>query len=142
MLQASLNIWAILVAAVVVQGIGMIWYSPALFGKQWSKLMGFKDMSPEQSKKMKEYAKPGYLGTFLASVILAAVLSVMIQLTSSNSVREGILIAAIAWLGFVATITFINAVYANKPLAVYMIDAGYQFVSFLVIAAIVTAWPF
>lgn len=141
MLQASINIVAVIVAAVVVQGIGMIWYSPALFGKQWAKLMGFKDMSAEQTNKMKEQAKAGYLGTFLASVILAAVLSVMIQLTSSNSIREGILIAALAWLGFVATVTFINAIYSNKSLAVYMIDGGYQFVSFLVIAAIVTAWP-
>ena len=106
----NINIVAVVVAAVAAQVLGMIWYSPALFGKQWSALMGFKDMSPEQAKKMKEQAKPGYLGIFLSSVILAAVLNVVILLTGSTTVREGLLIAAIAWLGFVATVTFTNAI--------------------------------
>jgi len=62
----------------------------------------------------------------------------MIQLIGVLSAREGVLIGAIAWLGFVATVTFNNALYTNKSLVVYMIDAGYQFVSFLIIAGIVS----
>lgn len=139
-LQADINIIAIVAATVAVQLIGMLWYSPALFGKQWAALMGFGDTDSEQSKKMKEAAKPAYLGSFLSTIVLATVLSVFIQLVGVESAREGILIGAIAWLGFVATVTFTNALYANKSLVVYMIDSGYQFVSFLVIAAIVTIW--
>lgn len=141
MLHTEINFIAVVVTAIVIQVIGIIWYSPALFGKSWSKLMGFGEMTEAQAKKMKEDAKPAYLGSFLSSIIMTMVIGVMIGFTGFSTPREAVLLAALCWLGFVATVTFTNALYANKKLSLYMIDAGYQFVSFLVAALMLTA-PF
>ena len=39
----SINIWAVLVAALANFLIGGLWYSPALFGKAWMKANNFTD---------------------------------------------------------------------------------------------------
>lgn len=138
MLHTGVNILDVLTAAVLVQVIGMIWYSPVLFGNSWSKLMGFGEMTAAEVKKMKEDAKPAYLGSFLSSVVMSTVMGVMIGFTGFNTPKEALLLGALCWLGFVATVTFTNALYTNRSLGVYMIDGGYQFVSFMVIPLILT----
>ena len=44
---------AVIVVAIISFVIGMLWYSPLLFGKQWMKLSDIGD------KKMKEMKKKG-----------------------------------------------------------------------------------
>ena len=40
--NVDINIWAVIVAAIVNMVVGSFWYSKSLFGKEWAKLVGRK----------------------------------------------------------------------------------------------------
>ena len=47
----EVNYLAILVATIAAAVLGMVWYSPALFGKAWMKLVGMSQKDLEAAKK-------------------------------------------------------------------------------------------
>ena len=64
----EVNYLVILVSAIISFIIGALWYS-LLFGKSWTKLMGFSAKDIEKTKK-KSMAKTYFIG-FIAQLIMA-----------------------------------------------------------------------
>lgn len=133
----DINIWAVLVAAVVAFLIGALWYSPLLFAKQWMKAHGH---TPKKLKAMQAEAKRAYGVSFLCQIVLAAVMALLVAMIHMSSALAGIKLGLVCWLGFAATLGLMANMYSDKPIKAYLIDAGYQLVYFLVMGAILGAW--
>lgn len=129
---------AIFVAALVAFLIGALWYSPLLFAKPWVKAHGY---SPEKLEAMKATAGRAYAVSFLCFLIMATVLKGMLAHWGADSVLDGVKLGFHAWLGFAFTIGLTANMYSDKPLATFLIDAGYQLVYLLVMGAILAVWP-
>lgn len=135
MLEVDVNIWAVLVAAVVYFMIGGLWYS-MLFGKQWMELSG---MTEEKIKESGSNAGT-YLVTFVLLLILSYVLAHMVAYTGAVTLAEGLLVGFWLWFGFVATTMLIDGLYAGRRHKLTAINAGYHLVGILAAAAILTVW--
>ena len=137
-LQADINYLAVLVAAIVAMVIGALWYSPILFGKIWMKLSGFtkKDLKKAKEKGM---AKSYTIG-FLASIVTAYVLAIFINFSQVSSVMDGVVIGALAWLGFIATTMLGIILWEGKPVKLYLINVSQYLVSLVVMGAILAVW--
>jgi Protein of unknown function (DUF1761) len=131
------NLLAILVAAVVAFLLGGLWYSPLLFARQW---MAAHAHSPEDVARMKADAPRAYGISFVAFLVMAAILQLVLNHLGANNWRSGALWAAHLWLGFAVTIGLMANVYSGKRFSVFAIDAGYQLVYLLVMGAILGAW--
>jgi Protein of unknown function (DUF1761) len=131
------NFIAIIVAAAVGFALGGLWYSPLLFAKQWVAAHGF---TSEQLASMKADAPRSYGISFVAMIVMAAVLSIILNHIGAHDWRSGALWAAHIWLGFAATIGLMSYLYTGKRFAVYAIDAGYQLLYLVVMGAILGAW--
>jgi len=86
---SSINYLAVLAAWIVHVVLGLIWFRPALFGNEWSKLTG------RELKPAKQWLIPGLLGHLL--MILALV--VLIKLTRATTGVQGVFIGLLAWIG-------------------------------------------
>jgi hypothetical protein len=128
---------AIIVAAVVAFLIGGLWYSPLLFARQW---MAAHAHSPEDVARMKADAPRAYGISLVAFLVLAFILQLVLNHLDAHTWQSGALWAAHLWLGFAATIGLMANVYSGKRFSVFLIDAGYQLVYFLVMGAILGAW--
>ncbi|MEK6826135.1 MAG: DUF1761 domain-containing protein [Nanoarchaeota archaeon] len=82
--QGNINLLAVLVSAIVMQLIGMFWYSKSAFGKSWMQLMGFNDKKISKAKK-KGMGKL-YIISFISSLVLAYILALFIK---TSGVRTG-----------------------------------------------------
>jgi hypothetical protein len=133
----SHNLLAILVAAVVAFLIGGLWYSPLLFAKQW---MAAHAHSPEDVQRMKADAPRAYGISFVAFLVMATILQMLLNHLGVLDWRKGALWAAHIWLGFALTIGLMANVYSGKKFSVFLIDAGYQLVYLVVMGAILGAW--
>lgn len=131
------NYIAIIAAAAVGFALGGLWYSPLMFAKQWVAAHGF---TPEQLARMKADAPRSYGISFVAMIVMAAVLSIVLNHVGAHDWRSGALWAAHIWLGFAATIGLMAYLYTGKRFAVYLIDAGYQLLYLVVMGAILGAW--
>lgn len=136
----SINYLAILVCVIIQMLLGMLWYSPALFGKQWSKLMGYHLKSKEDVKKMQKDAGPAYVVSLIAAFVIALVLSHFVDYTASTTAVAGMITGFWCWLGFSATTLLMNHMFSNKPVKLYLIDTSYQLVNMVVMGAVLAAW--
>ncbi len=123
---------AIGAAVILNMGIGMAWYSPALFGTIWAKAIKFKG-KPE----MNIYHLIQGLGV---SLLIALGLWHLIHALGVLDVYGAVRVASIAWLGFVVPTHYNGVIWAQKPLSVFFVDAGYYLVSFGAVAALLAWW--
>lgn len=133
------NFWAILIAAVVTFIIGALWYT-VLFGKVWMRLHGYADNTAEQMAQMQRHARQAYVVSFLAYLAMAAALSLLADYVILVSAAQAIKLALLVFVGFVGPVGLIANRYSDKPLAAWLIDAGYQLLYFIVMSLIVTLW--
>jgi hypothetical protein len=131
------NFIAIVVAALVGFALGGLWYSPLLFARQWVAAHGF---TAEQLAAMKADAPKSYGISFVAMIVMSAMLSLILNHLGAHDWRSGALWAAHIWLGFAATIGLMAYLYTGKKFAVFLIDAGYQLLYLVVMGAILGAW--
>lgn len=132
-----INYLAAIVAAVVAFGLGWLWYSPMLFGKQWVAANGY---TPEKIQEMQKGAAKAYGVSLACFLVMAVVLAVLVKITHVTAIPAGGKLGVLCWLGFVATTGLTANVYSEKPLKAWILDAGYQFVYLVVMALIITAW--
>ncbi|HCR89603.1 MAG TPA: DUF1761 domain-containing protein [Prolixibacteraceae bacterium] len=132
---SNLNYWAILVATLSTFVIGSLWYSPVMFVENWMKLNGFtRESLKENSRPMATIMGMSFVTSLLAAVALAMFLGAESNL--GFGVFAGLMIG-IFWIG---TARFNNVLYENQKLALFLIHAGYDVVSYAIMGAIIGGW--
>lgn len=134
---AIINYLAVLVAAIVSMIVGAFWYSPMLFGKQWMEWMNF---APKDMLDMKKRANASYAINFLTLLLMAFVLAHFVDYAQATTFIEGVQLGFWVWLGFIATISLGSVLWENKPIQAYLLNAGYQLVSLVLMGVILTLW--
>ena len=69
----TLNIWAILVAAIVAFALGALWFSPPVFGKVWQRANGFGAGEPGKA------GGAGMLIAFVLTLVMSANLAMFLN---------------------------------------------------------------
>lgn len=121
--------WAVLAAGVASMVVGMIWYSPKVFGNKWMKLSGVK---PSKKQGM---AVPMLLG-FISSLVMAYILANVIVLATAGTWLDGATVGFWVWLGFMATLTLGSVIWERRPLDLYWLNNAHNLLSLLVMGAI------
>jgi hypothetical protein len=133
------NYVAVLVAGIVIFVLGGLWYSPVLFAKKWTSLMG------KTEQEMKAAASSSsmpvlYLAALLTALITAFALAVILGHFGHPSLIKGAKVGALCWLGFAAATSFATALFSMTQKPLWLINSGYNLISFVVAGAILGAW--
>ena len=128
----EINWLAVVAAAVATFLIGGLWYGP-LFGKAWMRASG---VTAEQAGKGNTGMIFGV--SFVLQLIAAAVLAAFI----GPEATLGFAVAAAAAVGLFWVGPAFGVVYLfeQRPLAHWLVNAGYHVVSFVVMGVILGAW--
>lgn len=138
MFGAQINFLAVAASAVAAFLVGMLWYSPILFGKLWMKAHGY---TSEKLKEMQKTATPAYITSFVCYLVMGVVFSVLLSYVYPDvSAVKGLQLGFLIWLGFAATIGLTGNMFSEKPLSTYLIDVAYQLVYLLIMGAILGGW--
>ena len=132
--MSSVNILAVLIAAVSSFLLGGLWYSPALFGKLWNREAG----RTEEEQKMKHPGRVfgvAFVFSLIAAWVFASWLGPDPQL--NDALVKGLAVGA----GFVGASFGINYQFANRSFLLWAIDAGYHTAQFLLFALVLSLWP-
>ena len=131
--MTGINWFAAIVAGLAGFGAGGLWYSPLLFAKPWSKLVGFDPASPGG------YPMPVAMGVAAAlSVVAAIVFAIFLGPHPSLDFAVGAgLACSIAWIG---TSILTNGLFQRLSLELMLINIGNHVVQFLVFGIILGLW--
>src|SRR2546422_10580026 len=136
--MTHVNALAALLAAVLTMVLGAVWYSPVLFAKQWMAAQGH---TPEALEQMKRKGRVrAYAVSFICYLVMAHVVALLASYTQAATFVQGLWLGFLLWLGFAATIGLTANMFSDNPLAVWVIDAGYQLAYLLLMGVIVTVW--
>ena len=136
----GVNVWAVLVCALVTMVAGFVWYSPVLFANPWMVLMGYDPNDKAKIAEMQKSAGPSYAMSLVASILAATVLGKIIEVANVNSALNGMEIGLAIWLGIVTTVQLTNALFSRQPFKLYLVNTGYQAVCYLAMGAILGGW--
>ena len=139
----DINTGAVLMAAAVHMAIGVVGYSPVFFGKAWISLMGFNVDTPEGKVAWEERQKSmskTWILTVLGAFIMAYALAYFMGMFFVETVMDALQVGFIAWLGFIATTSFINTLFTGKSKKLWAIDTCYPLVSMLIMSVIFVLW--
>jgi hypothetical protein len=114
---------ASLVAAVAAFVLGGLWYSPALFAKQWQQDAGLSDEQLAASNKARIFSS-----AFVLCLLGAIVFSMF--LGPDPSVALGLGAGAAAGIFWVAGSFGVNYLFELKPMRLWLINGGYHAVQF------------
>lgn len=125
----DVNVWAVLACGVGSLVLGGLWYSPALFGKQWQKLASLSD----------EQMAGGNARIFGLAFVLSLVAAYVFAMFLGREMGVGPAIAAGASAGlcWVAASFAINYLFERRPLPLWLINGGYHTLQFTMFGLII-----
>ncbi|MEX0994378.1 MAG: DUF1761 domain-containing protein [Balneolaceae bacterium] len=131
---STLNLWAVLAAAVATYGIGAIWYSPLLFSGQWMESAGLRESDLENTNMAKIMSL-----TLIYSLIMAFCLGMFLN-DPSIGLSEGAFYGFLTGFGWIFFVIATNSMYEQKSWTYILIVGGYWTVAFTVMGLILGAW--
>lgn len=133
-----INPWAVLGSAVLGMAVGMLWYSPLVFGKLWERLSGFSEAAIAEAKK--GMAKT-LAGAFLNYLLMSFVLAFFLDRVGAYDAVEGLIVAGMLWFGFITTVLFSSVLWERKPLVLFMVNAGHYVVFLAGASVLIMLFP-
>ena len=130
---ADVNWLAVIVAVVVAQVVGFLWYGP-LFGKQWMAGIG---KTPEE---MQAGATPAMIVGVLSSILSAVVLALLLTTDENPDLAAGVMLGLLVSIGFAVTSIVTNAMFEGRNQNLMWLYSAYQVVSITAMGAILGAW--
>lgn len=138
--MVEINYMAVVAAAAVNMVIGFLWYGPVL-GAKWKGYMGFTD---ENMKNMPLSAGQAIAGGVLMSLVMAFVMAHSLVFASSylniSGLSAGLQAGFWNWLGFALPITAGTFLWEGKPLGLWVLNASYYLVAFLLMGIVLSLW--
>jgi hypothetical protein len=134
MVVASINVLAILLAVAAKQALGLLWYSPMLFGASLAQHTG---QTPEDRR-----ARMGRALTWdtLGTVATALALACLIRATRAESWFYGLLLGLGLWLAFAVPAAAGPVLFEGRSARLFGLRMGCLAVSYGVMGAILGAW--
>lgn len=127
--------WLAIIAATVASFIvGGLWYSPLLFAKSWQKEAGLTDEQISGANMVRTFAGAFFL-MFLAAMVFAMFLG------PDPSLGFGSAAGLAAGLFWVATSLGVNYLFEQRSFRLWLINGGYNVVTFTVIGAVLGGIP-
>jgi fluoride ion exporter CrcB/FEX len=128
---------AVLVAGIVIFLLGGIWYSKLLFARPWMALM---DKSEEELRAKAGPMPVNLIIAFLCGLVAAYVLAALLNHHQPPTIARGAKIGAACWLGFTATSSLATATFSSIPKRLWLINAGYNLVGYVLAGIILSYW--
>jgi hypothetical protein len=128
----GINWIAVILAVVLVQVLGFLWYGP-LFGAMWRSLDPSAPASTAMDAKM--------AGGVAASLVLVTGMAWAYGRLGVAGLMDGLKTALVLCITFALTMVAMDFFYGGKPLMLMWLNGGYELVAFLLIGACLGALP-
>jgi len=132
-MSVTVNLLAVLAAAASSFVLGGLWYSKALFGATWSREAG--DM-----RKAGEGGHPARVFGISIVFALVAAVAYAIVVPAPTTPGQAAVFGLIVGAGIVATSFGINYQFGNRSAKLWLIDAGYHTLQFLIYGLVIGLW--
>ncbi len=129
----DINWIAVVVATVAAFALGGLWYSKALFGDIWMQEVGLTEEAVNNANMPMTFG-----GTFVLQLIATIALAAFLGADSTwlTGLETGITVGLV----WVATAYGVTYLFEQRPLRLFLINAGYYVVLYAIVGTVLGAW--
>lgn len=136
-MNVEVNLLAVLLAGVSSMVVGMVWYSPGVFGNAWMKMTGVKMDRGDSGTAMAWK----FGSTFVASLVTAYILA-HVAFLSNNFFANSFMMDALTtgfwlWLGFTAARLYVHDAFEGRRKKLFLINSAHELATIMVMALII-----
>ena len=131
---STLNILAVIAAALSAFVIGGLWYSPMLFANAWMKEAGISE------ERVKTGNMPKIFGLAFVFLLIMSYCLAMFLNDPTIDMASGAFYGFLTGFGWVAFANAVNSLYEQRSWKYMLIIGGYWTVAFTVMGLILGAW--
>jgi hypothetical protein len=136
----AVDLWPVLIAAAAGWLLGLGYYT--LLAEPWAAALGtsVEHLHRERAANAGKLAGWGpFAVAFVADLVMAWVLAGIVFHMQVTTLRGGLITAALAWLGLVATTTAVNNMLGGRRIMLTIIDGGHWLLVLLLMGAVLGA---
>jgi len=134
MQDVPINVWALIVAALIRIVIGGLWFSPIAFFHRWLAITGLDEATVNAGMPR------AIVFDVIGSLIMAFVLVHAVVYAGAATIGQGAAVGFFNWLGFIATVQLSETLHEHRPLRFFAINAGYNFIALILMGALLAVW--
>jgi hypothetical protein len=138
--QKHLRHWVIVILVITHQLISFIWYSPWLFGFKWINASGFRFSNSPPVTSIAFYTP--FIFSIIASVLLCYAIAFLYARFEIETAFEGIKWGFVIWFVFLFINLLTHHQFAQRPVALTLIDGGRDCLIFLLTGLVVSTLVF
>jgi hypothetical protein len=134
---SAIDFWAVFAAAVAAWLAGTGYYT--VMAEPWAKALGTNTDHLRRERAAKAGTPAAWLPfllAFVAELVMAFVLAVLMREMDVIGPRGGVLTGALAWLGLVATTTAVTNMFGDRRIMLTVIDTGHWLLALVVMGAV------
>ena len=133
----QINYVAVLVGALATGLVGVIWYSPTVFGRVWIRAFGYTE---ERINLLRQTAVRAYTVWVLCYLAMALVFDMLLAYAGVRTALQGMWLGFLVWLGFNFTVNLAGSMFSEKTVTALLVDAGFQLIFLLIMGAVLGGW--
>jgi len=130
----SVNLLAVLLAAVSSMVVGTLWYLPAVFGDRWQRIT---EVDPNKPKHRAAVYGGSFASAVVTAVVLAVASGIVHEATGGNTVLVALGTAGALWAGFTAAPAAVHYLFEGRAVRLFAINVFHQLATVLVMAVII-----
>jgi hypothetical protein len=136
----NINYTVTIIAAAIGMGVGFIYFSPWVFGKQWLKVRtGSHEVLAAKFKPNRPMTGVWVL-TALGKIVSAFIIAALFNSLIVTSIGGMVVLALCLWLGFVVPVKLTDYLFSGDNLACFVLSIGYELVAVLLMTLIIGIW--
>lgn len=132
-MDVEINLLAVALAIVSSFVVGMIWYTPSVFGETWRKLIKMDKATMQNGPEMSAWVRT-VVGAGLQAYILAHVTYLSYQFFGNSWMSSALSTALWMWLGFQLSMLLTHDAFEQRSIKLTMLNAGNQLATLLAMA--------
>ncbi len=132
----NVNLWPIIMGAIITFGLSSLWYGPFVFGKIWIKLT---NQSHEKFVSKKSIYS-SYIVHLIFSLISCTILYFTIITLNIDSSLGSIFVGFIIWLAFMMPINLSYFLWHRNSFKLFLIDTSINLINIVVASLIFANW--
>ncbi len=136
----EINWLAVAASVAAAFSVGLVWFSPPLFGRFWARQVARYAGIPER-EITSGASRSSALATWLGSIVVTAVVMGMtVEAVGAKSAGEGVVLGLVLGVGFGATFGSWPAIFARMPWEWWLVNAGAFLLMQVAMGVILAAW--
>lgn len=136
-MEVTINYLAVIIAAVSTMVVGLVWYTPKVFGTVWAKWARVDLNKNVSTREMIVLMGSAFVASLITAYVIAHVAFLSNQFFDNSFLQDSLTTGFWLWLGLTATRLYVHDAFEGRRKKLTLLNVAHELVTIMVMALII-----